>query len=80
MAETISGTLVSMHVRFCIGLGLFGNQAKHALVEGNEFDVLLLQQVLYLRRPWGRQLMLFFPKVNAKLRYRSGLMETLGNI
>lgn len=62
------------------GLGLFGNQAKHALVEGNEFDVLLLQQVLYLRRPWGGQLMLFFPKVNAKLRYRSGLMETLGNI
>ena len=62
------------------GLGLFGNQAKHALVEGNEFDVLLLQQVLYLRRPWGGQLMPFFPQVNAKQRYRSGLMETLGNI
>lgn len=35
------------------GLGLFRNQAKHALVKGDQFDVLLLQQILYLRRPWG---------------------------
>ena len=55
------------------GLGLFRNQAKHALVKGDESDILLLQQILYLRRPWGGQpVVAFFPTTECQTNILTG--------